>query len=102
MALMISWSAVLLVVRVDFVAKVISTMCLCLQIGSDLRRTVGSGGSAAVCVVPESVNVYSALSIGIIARDVPAHGRWAGLGGLLKGDGALDVGIATENGNYTL
>lgn len=99
MAFVISWGAVFLVVRVDFVGNVISTSRLCA--GSDTRRTVGSSGSAAVRVISESVNVYSALSIGIIARDVPAHGRRAGLRGLLKGDGALDVGIATENGNYT-
>jgi hypothetical protein len=83
--------------RVDFVGKIISTARL--YAGSETRRTVGSSGSATVRVVPESVNVYAALSIGIVARDVPAHGRWAGLGGLLKGDGALDIGVATENGN---
>ena len=63
------------------------------------QLTMRSGGGTPVCVVTESVNVHSTLSIGIIARDVPCYGGWAGFGGLLEGDGSLDVGITTENGN---
>lgn len=56
-----------------------------------------AGAGAAVGVVTESVNVHAALGVGIVARDVPGDLGLSGLGGLLEGDGALDVGVTTDD-----
>lgn len=61
-----------------------------------------AGGGAAVGVVAELMDVETTLGIGVVARDVPADGGWARLGGLLEGDGAADVGVTTENSNCRL
>jgi hypothetical protein len=60
-----------------------------------------SSRSASVCVVSKGVNVHSALCIGIVAGDFPGDGGGSRLGGLLKGDDALDGGFSTNDGNYT-
>ena len=52
---------------------------------------------AAVGVVAEGVHVHAALGVGVVARDVPRHGRVGGLGRLLEGDGALNVGVTAED-----
>jgi len=52
-----------------------------------------------ISIIPVSVNMHAALSIRVVAGDVPGNGRLGALGGLLKGHGALDVGVATEDGN---
>ena len=54
---------------------------------------------AAVGVVTEGVDVHATLGIGIVAGHIPADGRLGALGGLLEGDGALDVGVSTEDGD---
>ena len=56
--------------------------------------------SAAVGVVPELVDVHASVGVGIVAGDVIADGGWGGLRGLLKGDGALDVGVTSEDSNW--
>jgi hypothetical protein len=61
--------------------------------------TVRTSTSAAVGVVTESVDVHATLSVGVVAGHVPGHGGVGALGGLLEGDGALDVGVTTDNGN---
>ena len=62
-----------------------------------IQRTVRSSARASIRVVTECVNVHATLSIGVVARDVPCNGGVGGLVGLLEGDGALDVGVTTEN-----
>lgn len=54
---------------------------------------------APVGVVPEGVDVHAALGIGVVARDVPGDGGGGALGFLLEGHGALDVGVAPEDGD---
>ena len=56
-----------------------------------------AGAGAAVSVVAEGVDVHATLSIGVVAGDVPLDRRGRGLGFLGEGDGALDVGVTTEN-----
>ena len=48
---------------------------------------------AAVGVVSKLVDVHATLGVGIVAGDVPADGCVGGFGGLLEGDGALDIGV---------
>lgn len=59
-------------------------------------RTVWAGGGAAVGVVTELVDVHSALSVGIVASDIPGDSGLGVLIGLLKGNGAGDLGITAE------
>jgi hypothetical protein len=61
---------------------------------------VRSRAGAAIGVVAESVDVHSTLSVGVVAADVPCDLGVGGLVLLLKRDGALDVGVSTENGDY--
>jgi hypothetical protein len=58
---------------------------------------VRAGAGAAVGVVTESVDVHAAL---VVARDVPGDLGVGGLGGLLEGDGALDVGVTTDDSDW--
>lgn len=58
-----------------------------------------AGARAAVGVVSELVDVHAALGVGVVACDVPVDGCVGGFRGLLEGDGAFDVGVASENGN---
>jgi hypothetical protein len=59
-----------------------------------------SSGCAAVCVVTKLMDVHATLGIGIVTGDVPCDSGWRGFGGLLEGDGALDVGVTTDGCNY--
>jgi hypothetical protein len=61
---------------------------------------VRAGAGAAVGVVTKSVDVHAALGVGIVARDVPGDLGVGGLGGLLEGDGALDVGVTTDDSDW--
>ena len=61
--------------------------------------TVRTGRGAAIGVVAELVDVEATLGIGILASDVPGDGGWRGLGRLLEGDSALDVGVTAEDSN---
>ena len=56
-----------------------------------------SRAGATVGVVTESMDVDAAFGVGVVARDVPRDGRAIVLRGLLEGDGALDVGVTTDN-----
>lgn len=71
---------------------------LCNQVALVLR-TVRACTSATIGVVTECMNVHAALSIGIVAVNLPCDGGWAGFGGLLEGDGTSDLGVTTEDGN---
>jgi hypothetical protein len=62
---------------------------------------VRAGRCAAVGVVTELVDVHATLGIGVVASDIPGNCGWGGLGFLLEGDGALDVGVTTDGCNYT-
>ena len=56
-----------------------------------------SSGRASVGVVAEGMDVYTTFSVGVVTSDVPCDGCLARLVSLLEGDGALDVGVSTEN-----
>ena len=59
-----------------------------------------AGAGAAVGVVAELVDVHAALGRGVVACNVPGDCGRGGLGRLLKGDGAADLGVAAEDCNY--
>ena len=61
-----------------------------------------AGRGAAVGVVAKGVNVHATLRAGILTRDIPGDGGRGGFGLLLKGDGTLDVGVSTEDGDCNL
>lgn len=61
---------------------------------------MGAGGSAAVGVVAEGVDVHTTLGIGVVAGDVPGDGGRVRLGGLLEGHGAGDLGITADDANW--
>jgi hypothetical protein len=114
-ALAVGGRAVGLVVRVDWGGGCVSGWWMVVGrlrvgwksgCGLALRRflalgvcwlTVRAGAGAAVGVVTESVDVHAALGVGVVARDVPGDLGLGGLGGLLEGDGALDVGVTTDD-----
>lgn len=58
-----------------------------------------AGGSAAVGVVAEGVNVESALGVGVVAGNVPADGGGRGLRFLLEGNGTRDLGVSANDSN---
>jgi hypothetical protein len=60
---------------------------------------VRSGAGASVGVVTKSVDVHATLSVGVVASDVPCDLGGGGLVLLLEGDGSLDVGVSTEDGD---
>jgi hypothetical protein len=61
--------------------------------------TVRSSGCAAVGVVTELVDVHATLRIGIVAGDVPRDSGGGRLGGLLKGNGAGDLRVTSNECN---
>ena len=58
-----------------------------------------SGACAAVGVITEGVYMHATLGAGIVAGHIPRDRGLGALGLLLEGDGALDVGVSTENGD---
>ena len=96
-ALAVGGGAVGLVVGVDCGGRMVLDGCGLggLLLGS--RLTVRTGAGAAVGVVTEGVDVHATLGVGVVAGDVPGDLGLGGLGGLLEGDGALDVGVTTDN-----
>lgn len=58
-------------------------------------------GCASIGVVTKGMDVHATLSVGIVAGDIPRHSRLGALGGLLESDGALDIGVAAEDSNYS-
>ena len=61
-----------------------------------------TGRGAAVGVVTELVDVESTLGVGVVAEDVPRDSGGSVLGGLLKGDGTVDLGVTTEDSDWLL
>lgn len=59
-------------------------------------RTVGASRGATGGVVTEGVDVHAALGVGVVARELPRDGGGLRLGGLLEGDGALDLRVTTD------
>lgn len=55
---------------------------------------------AAVGVVAELVDVEGALSVSVVAVDVPRHGRGRVLGLLLEGHGTGDLGVTAEDSHW--
>lgn len=66
-------------------------------VGLAVRVEVRSGRGAAVGVVTKGVDVEAALGVGVVAGNVPADGGGSRLGLLLKGDGAGNLGVTTED-----
>jgi hypothetical protein len=66
-------------------------------VGLVVRVEVRAGGSAAVGVITEGVDVESSLGVGIVTGDVPGDGSRSRLGLLLEDDGTGDLGVTTEN-----
>ena len=64
------------------------------------ERTVGPGGSAAVGVVTKGVDVHATLGVGVAAGDVPGDLGGLVLGVLLKGDGAGNLGVTTDDADW--
>jgi hypothetical protein len=62
---------------------------------------VRTSGCATVGVVTKGVDVHATLGVSVVAGDVPANGGEGVLRLLLKGDGALDVRVTTNDSNYT-
>lgn len=93
-------------VRVDYEGRMSSQHSTPTKIHSSKHRqgaerlTVRASGCAAVGVVTEGVDMHATLGVGIVAGDVPANGGQGVLGLLLEGDGALDVGVTTNDSNY--
>lgn len=58
-----------------------------------------ASGRAAVGVVAKLVDMNSSLGIGVVAGDVIGDGGGCGLGALLKGYGARDFRVSSEDGD---
>lgn len=73
----------------------IDLICLpvCLAKGIEMR----SGRGTTVGVITELMDVHATFGVGVVACDVVGDGCWGGLGGLLEGDGSLDVGVTAED-----
>jgi len=109
-ALAVGGGAVGLVVGVDCGWGMEMSICLLWFVGretwqachqeEEVRLTVRTGAGAAVGVVAESVDVHATLGVGVVAGHVPGDLGVGRLGGLLEGDGALDVGVTTDDGDY--
>lgn len=61
---------------------------------------MGACRSAAVGVVTKSMDVEASLGIRIVSGEVPGDGGGLGLGGLLKGNGAGDLGVTPDDSHY--
>lgn len=96
-ALVILGSTVGLAVRVD--CQCMSICFFLVPVCRARTLTVRTGGSAAVGVVTEGVDVHTTLSVGVVAGDVPGDGGVGTLGGLLEGDSTGDLRVSAEDGN---
>lgn len=61
---------------------------------------MGTGRRAAVGVVTKGMDMDAPLGVGVVARDVPRDSDGRVLVGLLKGDGARDLGVSPEDGDW--
>lgn len=59
-----------------------------------------TSAGAAVGVITEGVDVHATLGVGVVAGDVPGDLGLGGLGSLLEGDVALDVGVTTDDSDW--
>jgi hypothetical protein len=92
-ALSIALTISLEVAQVTDVAVLVSGSTMFLVRWVEVRAS----GRAPIGVVAKGVDVHSTLSVGVVAGDVVGDGRWAALRVLLEGDGALDLGVSTED-----
>ena len=99
-ALAVGGGAVGLVVGVDYEGRGGRVSELEKTLVRRKQLTVRAGAGAAVGVVTESVDVHATLGVGVVAGHVPGDLGVGRLGGLLEGDGALDVGVTTDDGDY--
>lgn len=100
-ALAVAGGAVGLVVRVDWWVGLVLGDVMEWCVGEPWGNlTVRTGAGAAVGVVTEGVDVHATLGVGVVAADVPGDLGLGGLGGLVEGDGALDVGVTTDNSDW--
>ena len=109
-ALAVGGGAVGLVVGVDWGRKNVSDGVVVRETcgKSDSTRhdrtgkklTVRTGAGAAVGVVTEGVDVHATLGVGVVAGDVPGDLGLGALGSLVEGDGALDVGVTTDDSDW--
>jgi len=83
------------VTQVTDVAVLVFGGAVLLAVGVEVRAS----RCASVGVIAEGMDVHSTLSVGVVAGDVPCDGRRRGLIGLLEGDGALDVGVSSDDGD---
>ena len=94
-ALLVVGRTVSLVLGVDYDPSAATP----IPIQVSLQLTMRTSGRAAIGVIAESVNVHAALSVGVVASNVPRDGGVGRLVSLLKGDGSLDIGVSTEDGD---
>lgn len=66
------------------------------------KHTVRTGTGAAIGVVTELMDVEASLSIGVVAAKIPADGGRGVFIGLLESHLAGDLGISSEDGNYSI
>ena len=109
-AVVVGRAAVGLAVRVDwrFTSSRVSHQSL--ESGSNPRPpraarrrcqlTMRAGRGAAVGVVTEGVDVHATLGIGVVAGDIPDDLGGSRLGLLLEDDGAADLGVTPDDGNW--
>ena len=71
------------------------SICLPVLLAKGVEMRAGRG--TTVGVVTELMDVHATLGVGVVACDVVGDGCWGGLGGLLEGDGSLDVGVTAED-----
>ena len=62
---------------------------------------MGASGSAAVGVVTERVNVHATLGRRVVTGNIPGDGGRGRLRLLLESDGTSDLGVTTDDGNWT-
>lgn len=84
------------VAEITDVAGFVRGRAVGLAVGVEVRASRG----AAVGVVTKGVNVEAALGVGVVASKVPGNSGGSRLGLLLKDDGAGDLGVTTEDGNW--
>jgi len=83
------------VTEVANMALIIAWGAVSLAVGVVMRTSAG----AAVGVVTELVDMHATLGTGIVVLDVPSDSGGRGLGGLLEGHLAGDLGVSSEDGN---
>ena len=65
-----------------------------------LPLTVGSCGGATIGIVTKLVDVHAALSIGVVASDIPRDGGRGGLRLLLESNSAGNLRVTSDDSNY--